>query len=235
MTHIRTSAAMLLLNVSILLSYSMHFQSEQSDTQYNNLLESNQKLSLQIIGLKNDIQDKSGQMKILKENAAYLLALQPIARYFTEEELFILIDEIPKGNPFETDFLVTASFGESTGFFPREDHGGMDGIPVHPEDMEWGIYPIGDGVVVSDGIDPAHGKNILIQHSDRIMSRYSHLSKYYYEALTGKEVTIDTLIGEMGNTGFSTRAHLHIEIWIKVNETLWVKIDPRAFLKRSKV
>ena len=234
MHHLRTSASLILLNLIILIACSSNFQNKDSISRYNLLADENKNLNVKIKTLENNLKNKDDLMQVLKDNAAYLLALEPLKEYFTEEELFELIEEIPKGNFFETDFQVTASFGESTGFFPREDHGGLDAIPIHPEDMKWGIYPIGDGVVVSDGVDPAHGKNLLIQHNHRIMSRYSHLSKYYYRALTGRKVTTETLIGEMGNTGFSTRAHLHIEIWIRVNENKWIKIDPRPFLKRGK-
>lgn len=232
MRSIQTSATLIVFNIMVLMACSYDFENSKDIQEYDLLLESNKSLTKQITTLELKLSDKSLQMKILKDNAAYLLALKPVAEYFTEEELFILVQEIPKGNPFETDFLVTASFGESTGFFPRDDHGGTDAIPIHPERMLWDIRPIGPGKVIHDGEDITHGKNIIVEHTPRIRTRYSHLSKYYYVALTGKDVTTDTVLGRMGSTGYSKNAHLHLELWIKVNATLWIKIDPRAFLKR---
>ena len=100
--------------------------------------------------------------------------------------------------------------------------------------MEWGIYPTAPGIVIDDGVDPVHGKNLLIENTERIRTRFSHLNKYYRRAVTGKEVDTNTLIGEMGNTGYSKNAHLHYEIWVKVAEDKWIKIDAKAFLKRGK-
>lgn len=233
MKTLQTSFSLIVLSLMILVACSSDIEKEKDLFDYNKLVEDYENLEDQITLLENEIILKEAQMKALKNNAAYILALAPVAEYFTEDELFELIKEIPKGNPFLTDYLGTASFGESTGFFPRDNHGGQDMIPIHPENMEWGIYATASGVVVSDGEDAVHGKNLIIQNTDRIRTRFSHLRKYYYRAVSGKEVTTDTLIGEMGNTGYSRNAHLHYEIWIKVAEDKWIKIDPKPFIERG--
>ena len=234
MKHLRTSFSLILAILLILINCSSNFEKENDLTAYTELCNENENLTEQIKSLKDDLKLKDDQMQIIKNNAAYILALEPVSEYFTEDELLELILEIPKGNPFLTDYLVTASFGESTGFFPRDDHGGVDIIPIYPEDMEWGIYPTAPGIVVHDGQDAVHGKNLIIQNTDRIRTRFSHLRKYYYRAVSGREVTTDTLIGEMGNSGYSKNAHLHYEIWIKVAEDEWVKINPKPFIERGK-
>lgn len=233
MKHLRTSFSLILVNLLILINCSANIENKNSADKYNALCNDNDKLNVKIKILENNLKSKDDHMQVLKDNAAYLLALEPVAEYFTEEELFELIEEIPKGNPFLTGFRITASFGESTGFFPRDDHGGTDLIPLHPENMEWGIYPTASGFVVSDGEDAVHGKNIIIQNTDRVRTRFSHLNKYYYRAVKGKEVTTEILIGEMGNTGYSKNAHLHYEIWIKVSENKWIKINAKPFLRRN--
>jgi murein DD-endopeptidase MepM/ murein hydrolase activator NlpD len=226
MRSIQTSATLIVFNIMVLMACSYDLQESKDIKNYDLLLQENSDLSNKVTALELKLSE-------LKENAAYLIALKPVDQYFTEEELFKLIEEIPKGNPFETDFLVTASFGESTGFFPRNDHGGMDAIPIHPENMKWDIKPIGDGKVVHDGDDIIHGKNVIVEHTPRVRTRYSHLSKYFYDALTGEDVITETVLGRMGSTGYSKNAHLHLELWIKVNDILWIKIDPRAFVRRA--
>jgi murein DD-endopeptidase MepM/ murein hydrolase activator NlpD len=188
-------------------------------------------LSNKLENMKTIIKDKDNDMIMFRKNAAYFLALEPVYEYFSEEELFELIEEIPKGNLFTTKFQFTSSFGESTGFFPRDDHKGIDGIPKNAHLMNWDVMAFAPGKIVGFGYDKIHGKNIIQEYSDRIQFRYSHLGKIYDIATTGKTVTIKTKIGIMGKTGFSKNAHLHFEILIKVSENKWIQINPRPFIK----
>ena len=56
----------------------------------------------------------------------------------------------------------------------------------------------------------AYGNAIIINHGNQIMSLYAHLSKI--EVKPGDEVSLQTKIGEVGSTGYSTGDHLHLEI-----------------------
>jgi murein DD-endopeptidase MepM/ murein hydrolase activator NlpD len=232
--HLITTITFLLLGTLFLWMYNL--EAENVDY-YLDLLETTtadlDKEKSAVIALNNALEEKEREFIVFKENAACMIALAPLLDYMSEDDLEKLLKEVPRGNPFETNYLVTASFGESTGFFPRENHSGQDMIPVHPEDMKWSVRPTAPGIVYSDGWDAVHGKNIIIKHSDNIMTRYSHLGKYYYIAKKGLRVTIDSVIGIMGDTGLSTNAHLHYEIWIKVSENKWVKINPKPFVSRE--
>lgn len=53
---------------------------------------------------------------------------------------------------------------------------------------------------------------IVIQHSDKTMSVYSHLKYRGAEVRVGQKVRQDQLIGYSGNTGFSTAPHLHFAV-----------------------
>lgn len=177
------------------------------------------------------IEEKEVNIKRLEEESVYLRALSPLIGLVSDDDIKNIIDEIPMGKPFVNDkYQITSSFGESTGFFPRLEHKGTDVIPKNPETADWSIFAYAPGEVVSFGIDHMHGKNIVIQHSPRVRTRYSHLSKIYYTGTTGEIVTADTRIGVMGNTGNSTAAHLHFEIQVKVNVDTWVPIDAKPFL-----
>jgi murein DD-endopeptidase MepM/ murein hydrolase activator NlpD len=61
-----------------------------------------------------------------------------------------------------------------------------------------------------------YGNHVIITHAGNLESLYAHLSKISVEK--GQKVFLDTVIGEVGSTGFSTGPHLHLEI--RQNEKL---------------
>lgn len=73
------------------------------------------------------------------------------------------------------------------------------------------IYPIASGVVSKVGWDPyGKGKVVIINHPNGLQSLYAHLAKTMVEENT--EVGTNQVIAEVGTTGHSTGAHLHLEI-----------------------
>lgn len=54
------------------------------------------------------------------------------------------------------------------------------------------------------------GKHVVVSHDGAYESTYAHLSKI--DVQEGQEVTLDSKLGKVGSTGFSTGAHLHLEI-----------------------
>ena len=56
----------------------------------------------------------------------------------------------------------------------------------------------------------SYGNHVIIMHDQNMESLYGHLSKIYVEP--GQKVDLNTIIGEVGSTGFSTGPHLHLEI-----------------------
>lgn len=54
------------------------------------------------------------------------------------------------------------------------------------------------------------GNHIIIEHGAGLESIYGHLSKIKVEP--GQKVNLNTVVGEVGSTGFSTGPHLHLEI-----------------------
>ena len=86
------------------------------------------------------------------------------------------------------------------------------------------IMASADGVVRIAGIDsvnPCFGTNIVIDHPNGFSTRYAHLSKLY--VAIGASVTRGQVIGQSGNTGCSTGAHLHFGVYITSS---WTAIDP---------
>jgi murein DD-endopeptidase MepM/ murein hydrolase activator NlpD len=97
------------------------------------------------------------------------------------------------------DFRVTQGFRF---FHPGIDIDGLTGDK---------IYPIRDGVVEAISLSKfAYGNAVIINHGEGITSLYAHLSKIYVSS--GQDVTTNTVLGEMGDTGRSSGDHLHLEI-----------------------
>lgn len=77
-----------------------------------------------------------------------------------------------------------------------------------------------DGTIAHVGVNPGgYGNYIVIKHERKdkpgqyYTTLYAHLSKMYFSSgSVGSKVTKDTPIGEVGNTGASTGAHLHFEM-----------------------
>jgi murein DD-endopeptidase MepM/ murein hydrolase activator NlpD len=81
-----------------------------------------------------------------------------------------------------------------------------------------------DGVVIYTGWYGGYGNTIIIDHGDKISSRYSHLSKILVN--DGEKVKKGDKIGLVGSTGWSTGPHLDFGV-IKdgqhVNPWNWLK------------
>jgi len=86
------------------------------------------------------------------------------------------------------------------------------------------VYASMDGKVVSVGNNPkGFGKYIILQHQGGYQTLYAHLSKIIVSV--GQRVSQKVKIGEVGNTGLSTGAHLHFGIY--KNQT---PVDPLKYL-----
>lgn len=118
--------------------------------------------------------------------------------------------------------VISLEFGEMS--FVEPFHSGIDianaqgkiGDPVNP------FLP--GKVIYAGEIWWGYGKHIIIDHGDNILSIYAHLDKIF--VYKGQEIT-DTkqVIGNMGNTGWSTGPHLHFQINI-----YGIPVNPRTFL-----
>lgn len=87
-------------------------------------------------------------------------------------------------------------------FHPGIDLDGITGDPIRPI-MAGKVEAISRSKY-------AYGNAVIINHGNELTSLYAHLSKILVEE--GQDVTINTVIGEMGATGRSFGDHLHLEI-----------------------
>jgi murein DD-endopeptidase MepM/ murein hydrolase activator NlpD len=87
------------------------------------------------------------------------------------------------------------------------------------------LYAVDDGEVKFAGwSEKGYGYMVVIDHGGRYQTLYAHLMTSPAVA-TGQTVTAGTIIGSMGNTGFSTGPHLHFEI--RHGKTL---VDPGLYI-----
>lgn len=56
-----------------------------------------------------------------------------------------------------------------------------------------------------------YGKHLVVEHDKGAQSLYAHLSNV--EVKEGQTVDKNTVVGEVGSTGWSTGNHLHLEIY----------------------
>ncbi len=74
------------------------------------------------------------------------------------------------------------------------------------------IYPAAEGEVLwINFFRWGYGNHVLIKHNNNAQSLYAHLSRVLIKP--GDRVTRQTVLGEVGSTGWSTGNHLHFEVY----------------------
>ena len=103
---------------------------------------------------------------------------------------------------------ITSGFGNRihpvTG--KQEFHNGVDvlaslGTPVKSPD---------EGTVLSVYFNSVGGNQVIIRHPGEMVTGYAHLEKALVRA--GQKITAGHVIGQVGNTGQVTGAHLHFTL-----------------------
>lgn len=85
------------------------------------------------------------------------------------------------------------------------------------------IRTTANGIVTQVSTSSSYGLVIVVTHSDRIKTRYAHLSRFGVEE--GQRVIRGQVIGYVGNTGRSKAPHLHYEV--HVNDQT---VNPRNYI-----
>jgi murein DD-endopeptidase MepM/ murein hydrolase activator NlpD len=140
------------------------------------------------------------------------------------EDLRRLLVSLPLAMPLD-HYRISSGFGK------RQDpinnrlamHEGVDlsaprGTPVHATAA---------GKVVFAGRDGRYGRMVEIDHGYGVHTRYAHLSRILVRR--HQTVKAGQRVGEVGNTGRSTGAHLHYGVRV---DGKW--FDPERFMKAGK-
>ena len=87
------------------------------------------------------------------------------------------------------------------------------------------IYALTDGVVEEAGPATGFGLWVVLRHTDGSQSVYGHVNRMFVDK--GEKVEAGEEIAEIGNRGYSTGPHLHLEIWdedgTKINPIPWLR------------
>lgn len=114
--------------------------------------------------------------------------------------------------PVEKPYVITQGYGK-TGFSHNYKGGLHNGVDyVAKGDKK--IMAATDGRVVGTGNMGyyGYGKWVAVDHGNGLVTLYGHLSSI--KVYKGDKVDKGDKIGIMGNTGFSTGAHLHFTIFV---------------------
>lgn len=76
-----------------------------------------------------------------------------------------------------------------------------------------GVFAFRGGHVIQVNYwSQSYGNNVILDHEDGYLSLYGHLKEGSIKVKVGEKVTTETILGEIGSTGYSTGPHLHFEI-----------------------
>ena len=126
-------------------------------------------------------------------------------------------------SPLELEIVeIYSGFGDRVHpfFHKKMLHTGVDFVSKEGDK----VISAETGIVVSAEFQPAgRGNFIIIKHNEIFTTTYSHLKVMLVK--TGDSVQKGQAIGSVGNTGLSTKSHLHYEV-IKNGEP----VDPKVYL-----
>ncbi len=118
--------------------------------------------------------------------------------------------------PIDHWFVITDRYLEDRG---DRNHGALD--IAAPEGIS--VFACDAGTVIEANWFGTYGYQVLILHDDGIYTRYAHCSALLVSA--GDQVYQGQEIALLGNTGYSTGPHLHLEFIVDGEKT-----DPELFV-----
>ena len=119
-----------------------------------------------------------------------------------------------------TNYTISSPFGNRGGEF----HRGLDMAAAQGEP----IYATKAGKVLTAEFDYSWGNYVVIQHEDGTTALYAHQQQYLVKA--GDNVSQGQVIGQVGSTGNSTGAHLHVELCLDSSLSQDKLVDPQLLL-----
>lgn len=164
---------------------------------------------LHILRIDSQLTEPTDTITVTFRQQEYRYRFIPGAQFSTVERsaFFNRLFHVPVRNG-----RVSSLFGSRKDPITGEDgfHNGVDIAAA----LSTPIRAAQEGRVISiENDDPIYGNFIRIQHAGSLITTYAHLQSITTEI--GKEVTVSSQIGTVGNTGHSTGAHIHFEIALK--------------------
>jgi len=137
-----------------------------------------------------------------------------------------------QGLPPETGLQAPLT-GKITSLFGMRNHPVLgetlhhDGIDIS-QPTGTPVKPLTSGVVTFSGKKGGYGMMVEVTHDNGLTSRYAHLSTL--SVREGEQVSLEQIIGQVGQTGLATGPHLHLEI-LRQN----TPVDPLTILGRNQI
>ncbi len=128
------------------------------------------------------------------------------------------------GRPVEKGWM-SSRYGKRTDPFSGQVamHNGMDFAGVEGSD----VLAVAAGVVTWTGTRPGYGEMVEISHGDGLVTRYAHNKQNLVQP--GDVVRKGETIALMGNSGRSTGAHVHFEVYKHGRP-----VDPASYVRRNR-
>ena len=128
-------------------------------------------------------------------------------------------------NPLPVQLVMTSRFGWR--------HHPVLGIDLYHNGTDFAancgtpIYPVAEGVVTAVTVERAGGNVVYVNHGmmngASMSTAYVHMQKV--DVRVGQQLTRDTVVGEVGATGYATGCHLHLSVMRN-----GVDVDPMDYL-----
>jgi murein DD-endopeptidase MepM/ murein hydrolase activator NlpD len=135
-----------------------------------------------------------------------------------------LSDGAPEAYLYGETAFVKPTLGHLTSLFGSRWGRSHEGIDIAGP-IGTPIYALTDAVVEESGPATGYGLWVVLRHTDGTQSVYGHVNRTFVKE--GDEVEAGEEIAEIGNRGYSTGPHLHLEIWSadggKVNPLTWLR------------
>jgi murein DD-endopeptidase MepM/ murein hydrolase activator NlpD len=136
-----------------------------------------------------------------------------------------LSDGAPEAYLYGESAFVKPTLGHLTSLFGSRWGRAHQGIDVAGP-IGTPIYALTDAVVEEAGPATGYGLWVVLRHTDGTQSVYGHVNRMFVEE--GERIRAGEKIAEIGNRGYSTGPHLHLEIW----STDGTKINPLTWLRK---
>jgi murein DD-endopeptidase MepM/ murein hydrolase activator NlpD len=135
-----------------------------------------------------------------------------------------LADGAPEAFLYGESVYVKPTVGHITSLFGSRWGTSHQGIDVAGR-IGTPIYALTDAVVEEAGPATGFGLWVVLRHTDGTQSVYGHVNRMFVDE--GQRVKAGEKIAEIGNRGYSTGPHLHLEVWsadgTKINPLTWMR------------
>jgi murein DD-endopeptidase MepM/ murein hydrolase activator NlpD len=135
-----------------------------------------------------------------------------------------MADGAPEAFLYGESVYVKPTLGHVTSLFGSRWGTSHQGIDVAGP-IGTPIYALTDAVVEEAGPASGFGLWVVLRHTDGTQSVYGHVNRMFVDE--GERVKAGEKIAEIGNRGYSTGPHLHLEVWsadgAKINPLTWMR------------